>query len=858
MSFDDLENLATVAAAAAATAAAASSNAAPSVTDSSSHQRSNSAPLQAPSAPLMPSMKPIDGESHLPSSPIYDSDAQENESPSKFPPHFPHHLQQQQQRAWSVEAASQRHSLGGVGGIPSGPGGYVVNKSGHLTKDGGFRKLHRCKYCPYTNVRKVNLQLHEKMHGRNTAMDGKDLIQCPYCDYTVGNKGLLSHHLKVHMEKSNIYDDADPSILPIDQISSSATAAAADSKFYFDSMTSAGMTSASSAVSQRAVFPDGNNFPSDDDSSEEARPSSAEEGGGGGGDGSGGGGGRGGGYPHPSSHPSSTAVADHHVPRFFCIRCPYSTENHIHYQRHLEMHGSQQKFACSHCDYSVGTLAQLEHHRRLHDTASSASAGEEAASTSGYATSSSGFSSHDDNYRNVDGGGSGGGEAHSPTSPKLDRNHEEYFARPISIHSSSSFPSSSASVREEALPSSPDDDQIDSFHHRIDDGIQSYKCSLCPYIDTRRDVLFAHLKCHSTPSVFTCRVCGFGVTKQHLLSQHLKVHSESYANAVANNMNNVVVLSAEDELTTSAGSMIRPGAGATMRLHPSPIITNASHSSSSFPSFSSSSSVKSAAFPAPPPTAVNFPAEDRSAATAATDGPMDLSAKPKSLLLPPSSSDFDDDGSKWSSSVAATATEGKGNRYSLYSRMSAVPIKDSIKELRNFARNSSSVKETATTVSGESYASATSASPDPPGAPAAMTSSREFGAAAMFTPRQQQHPQQQHRVVAKPASVTASQLEFAREHLVRAATALAASHAAASTSEILQSRRNAAFKDASLSLAQAALVSRQHPALALGEAEGEESDGDTMWVCQFCDVGFTASSKLVQHEMEHLMGKIKS
>ena len=74
---------------------------------------------------------------------------------------------------------------------------YVVNRSGHILSNGSFRKMHRCRRCPYTNVRLANVKQHEAMHG----MKGKEhraLLKCQFCDYYCGNKGLLSHHLKVN------------------------------------------------------------------------------------------------------------------------------------------------------------------------------------------------------------------------------------------------------------------------------------------------------------------------------------------------------------------------------------------------------------------------------------------------------------------------------------------------------------------------------------------------------------------------------------------------------------------------------------------------------------------------------------
>ena len=70
------------------------------------------------------------------------------------------------------------------------------NKRGFLKKDGTYRKIHKCRFCPYLNLRTRNLRLHELMHGRRSSTN--TLMKCPHCNYYVGSKGLLAHHLKVH------------------------------------------------------------------------------------------------------------------------------------------------------------------------------------------------------------------------------------------------------------------------------------------------------------------------------------------------------------------------------------------------------------------------------------------------------------------------------------------------------------------------------------------------------------------------------------------------------------------------------------------------------------------------------------
>ncbi|XP_046336984.2 zinc finger protein Xfin-like isoform X2 [Haliotis rufescens] len=74
----------------------------------------------------------------------------------------------------------------------------VGTRPGYVMKNGSYKKLHRCQFCPYTNIRNRNVKLHEMMHGARKS--DHPLMKCPHCDYYVGAKGLLSHHLKVHQQ----------------------------------------------------------------------------------------------------------------------------------------------------------------------------------------------------------------------------------------------------------------------------------------------------------------------------------------------------------------------------------------------------------------------------------------------------------------------------------------------------------------------------------------------------------------------------------------------------------------------------------------------------------------------------------
>ena len=39
--------------------------------------------------------------------------------------------------------------------------------------------------------------------------------------------------------------------------------------------------------------------------------------------------------------------------KWCCEKCPYATMKQKQFERHLQLHGSKQKYVCEYCDYSV-------------------------------------------------------------------------------------------------------------------------------------------------------------------------------------------------------------------------------------------------------------------------------------------------------------------------------------------------------------------------------------------------------------------------------------------------------------------------------------------------------------------------
>ncbi|XP_017785914.1 PREDICTED: uncharacterized protein LOC108569018 isoform X2 [Nicrophorus vespilloides] len=70
-----------------------------------------------------------------------------------------------------------------------------------VSKSNKFSKMYKCRYCPHVNLRKVNIQEHEKMHGlreKNPSKGNETEHKCVECNYVCNNAGVLSSHSKVH------------------------------------------------------------------------------------------------------------------------------------------------------------------------------------------------------------------------------------------------------------------------------------------------------------------------------------------------------------------------------------------------------------------------------------------------------------------------------------------------------------------------------------------------------------------------------------------------------------------------------------------------------------------------------------
>ncbi|CAG0883960.1 unnamed protein product [Darwinula stevensoni] len=68
-----------------------------------------------------------------------------------------------------------------------------------VSRKNKFMKMYKCRFCPHVNMRKCNIQEHEKMHSRGK-LSG-DVYKCKLCSYVCVNAGVMAVHMNVHRNK---------------------------------------------------------------------------------------------------------------------------------------------------------------------------------------------------------------------------------------------------------------------------------------------------------------------------------------------------------------------------------------------------------------------------------------------------------------------------------------------------------------------------------------------------------------------------------------------------------------------------------------------------------------------------------
>ncbi|KFM60645.1 Zinc finger protein 23, partial [Stegodyphus mimosarum] len=52
--------------------------------------------------------------------------------------------------------------------------------------------------------------------------------------------------------------------------------------------------------------------------------------------------------------------------KYFCIKCPYATDNRTNFKTHMDVHSPDRPFQCKICGNGFRRIASLSHHMIIH------------------------------------------------------------------------------------------------------------------------------------------------------------------------------------------------------------------------------------------------------------------------------------------------------------------------------------------------------------------------------------------------------------------------------------------------------------------------------------------------------------
>lgn len=176
----------------------------------------------------------------------------------------------------------------------------------------------------------------------------------------------------------------------------------------------------------------------------------------------------------------SNASGDFDLPAarsWHCEKCPYLTTFLINFKRHMSLHGSQQRYECQFCDYSVPRYYLLLQHRKLHFAPNRNLL----------------FSQTITSLQRV---------------AQLEGGREELLKEitHVAATGSASEPVFYEDTLEFRFPS------------------KLFRCDDCPYSTTQHKSFAAHQKHHTVVSAYNCPYCSYSVGKERLLNSHVIEH----------------------------------------------------------------------------------------------------------------------------------------------------------------------------------------------------------------------------------------------------------------------------------------------------------------------------------------------
>lgn len=175
-----------------------------------------------------------------------------------------------------------------------------------------------------------------------------------------------------------------------------------------------------------------------------------------------------------------------------CPECPFSSNSNAEYKKHLRLHGTNNKFKCDYCNYSLDRINLLSQHRKLHF--------------------------QEPNF-----------DPAPPVVKLLNKDHEDYSSSLLKVGNDIAYPPTEAN--------SKSDDKTAEYRYLyqkqaetgaemfLDDKIR-YSCNKCPYRCNALKSFKCHMQMHGLTRKYRCDYCNWSADRLNLLYQHRKVHAK--------------------------------------------------------------------------------------------------------------------------------------------------------------------------------------------------------------------------------------------------------------------------------------------------------------------------------------------
>ncbi|CAL1536510.1 unnamed protein product [Lymnaea stagnalis] len=300
------------------------------------------------------------------------------------------------------------------------------------------RIRYRCLVCPFYTSCKSNILKHKRQHQHNKR------YKCNKCSYSAARAVLLKKHLDAHdsqLEDDGLHHDIfyDPNDVSddskLDDADEMEEAEIDEDEFDDDETNSEELDEMDAKaiadleakdILEAEAAHKANAFPDDD---------------------------------------PGTENGDKQFRKQKCPHCPFSSNSGYEFRKHLNFHGTQERYKCDYCSYSLDRLNLLSQHRKLHA----------------------------DELE------------YNPNPPAADLLNTQFIFQQ----------NLSEKLQLEELSDKLDDDDV---------LVKQYPCQFCPYKTLKKKSFDIHQNSHGLRRRYVCDFCDWSADRLALLCQHRKVH----------------------------------------------------------------------------------------------------------------------------------------------------------------------------------------------------------------------------------------------------------------------------------------------------------------------------------------------